>query len=182
MVKEISMPVGIVVERCEVDNPWIDHRWRPIAVVPGLAEVAEWRELRRVGRCTHYLSASLPITLHRKETDAYCANLVSDRPAVYVVLDHTESEEDDPWEVRVSLATVSPFDAQDQLDTDEGIIEAVPMPEELRDWVERFVAQHHEEQPFKKRKRKNHDDDVPVFGKRLHPIEQRYYKDKKSGE
>ena len=179
MAKEVSMPVGIVVERCAVDNPWIDHRWRPVAVLPGLSEVTEWRELRREDRCTHYLCASLPVTLHRKETEAYCDNLASERPSVYVVLDPADEEDEGPWEVRASLATVSPYDAQDQLDSGESIVEAVPMPDELLGWVEDFVAEHHENQPFKKRKRKHYVEETPQFGKRLHAIERRYYKERK---
>src|SRR5260221_2155626 len=39
-----AMPVGIVVERRLLDNPWQAEAWLPIAVVPGTA-ATEWRGL-----------------------------------------------------------------------------------------------------------------------------------------
>ena len=41
--KEMTMRLGIVVERRKLDNPWVDHSWKPVAVVPGLGEVEAWR-------------------------------------------------------------------------------------------------------------------------------------------
>jgi hypothetical protein len=32
---QTSLPLGIVVERRAVDNPWIDHSWRSVAVIAG---------------------------------------------------------------------------------------------------------------------------------------------------
>ena len=32
---QASLPLGIVVERRAVDNPWIDHSWRSVAVIAG---------------------------------------------------------------------------------------------------------------------------------------------------
>ena len=39
---------------------------------------------------------------------------------------------------------------------DGEIVELVPMPVEIADWVSRFVEQHHVDEPFKKRKLKPH--------------------------
>src|SRR5260221_13042648 len=39
-----AMPVGIVVERRLLDNPWQAEAWLPVAVVPGTA-ATEWRGL-----------------------------------------------------------------------------------------------------------------------------------------
>jgi len=30
-----TLPLGIVLERRKIDNPWVDHTWRPVAVIPG---------------------------------------------------------------------------------------------------------------------------------------------------
>ena len=43
----VSMPLGVVIERREIDNPWQDHEWRPVAVIPGAAPTTEWKELAR---------------------------------------------------------------------------------------------------------------------------------------
>ena len=175
---EVSMPLGIVVERRLVDHPWADYSWRPVAVVPGVAEVSGWQEVMRGESWTRFLCASLPLKLHRKETEAYRVNLSAERPAVYVVLAPVE-EADDPAEISASLATVSPYEAQDYLDSGEVIVEPVSMPEEVAAWVSEFVEEHHKDEPFKKRKRRDHDEEEEMFGKRLHPVERRFYKGRK---
>ena len=48
---------------------------------------------------------------------------------------------------------MSPFESQDYLDSGEDIVEPLTMPEPLVAWIERFVATHHEEETFIKRKR-----------------------------
>ena len=172
------MRLGIVVERHKLDNPWVDHSWKPVAVVPGLAEVKAWRLMEEGPDWARFLCGSLPVTLHRKETEAYQVNLAAEMPAVYVML--SEAEQDSEHEVEAVRATLSPFDAQDYLDSGEDIVEAVPMPDEVRAWVEAFVAEHHVDEPFKKRKRDGHrQDEVARFGKKLHPSEQRFYDKRK---
>ena len=37
MNADASMSLGVIVERREVENPWQDFAWRPIAVVPNAA-------------------------------------------------------------------------------------------------------------------------------------------------
>jgi hypothetical protein len=174
MDKEVTMPVGIVIERREVDNPWIDYSWRPVAVVPGVTEVPDWRELERGEGWTRFLCASLPVTLHRKETEGYQANLADGAPVIYIVLRESEDDEDSR-EIFAVSATASPYDAQDFLDSGEDIVEAVAMPPEMAAWLSDFVAEHHVGVAFKKRKRVEHREEEQRFGKRLHPIEQRFY-------
>ena len=36
-----KMRVGIVVERREIDNRWVDYTWQPVAVIPGAPPLAE---------------------------------------------------------------------------------------------------------------------------------------------
>ena len=176
MEKEVSMPVGIIAERRRLDHPWADHSWRPVAVVPGLKAPVERRVIESGDGWQRFLLGCLTVTLHRKETEAYIQNLTSTRPAVFIML---QQEEDDPEiEVRAVLATASPYDAQDYLDSGEDIVEAVPMPEEMVAWLEDFIAAHHVDEAFKKRKRQNFREETPLFGKELHPIEARFYKQK----
>ena len=114
------------------------------------------------------------VTLHRKETEGYQANLADGAPVIYVVLRPAE-DDNELHEISAVSATVSPYDAQDFLDSGEDIVEAVAMPPEIVAWVTDFVAEHHVEVQFKKRKRVEHREEEQRFGKRLHPIEQRYY-------
>lgn len=160
-----SMPVGVVVERRELDNPWQDHEWIPVAVIPGAGSVGEWRELDRGDGWVRYLIGSAPLELHRKDTESYKVNLSNDPPQVFVLL-RAEDEPEAPHEIKLVLVTVSPYDAQDYLDTEDDGLLGVPMPAEIIAWVQAFVDRHHVDEPFYKRKRKRYDVDDVGFGRR----------------
>ena len=174
------LPVGIVAERRAIDHPWQDHKWQPVAVIPGAGACETWVTIAEGDGWVQHQIATLDVELFRKETEAYRVNLSNARPSVYVVLRLAE-EPDDP-DVRAVYATVSPYEAQDYLDTGEDIIEAVAMPDAMIAWVQSYIDAHHVDEPFKKRKRKNHETEITRFGKILHPIEERFYATRKDGE
>jgi len=165
MEKQISMPMGIVVERREIDNRWQKVAWKPIGVLPGASPVDESRLLLRGEGWVHYHMATLPLELHRKETLAYKTNLNGEPPRLFVVLRMSDDPSDDQ-DVRPFLVTASPFEAQDYLDTGEDIIEGVTMPDAVIAWVNMFCDHHHVDEPFKKRKRKRYDPNDTGFGRR----------------
>ena len=158
-----SMPLGVVVERREIDNPWQDHVWRPVSVIAGAGGIAEWREIGAGTGWVRFHAATLPLDLHRRETEAYRTNLSNNPPLIYVVL--TEPE-DDERDVEPFLVTASPFEAQDYLDSGEDVVEGVPMPDGVIAWVQDFIDKHHVDEPFKKRKRKRYDPNDTSFGRR----------------
>ncbi len=147
------MMLGVVVERRPVDHPWQKWRWRPVAVIPGAGPVEGWRELRREGERVEYHAATLPLEIHRTDTDAYKYNL-SGNPAVYVVMRETEDAEF-PW--APAELSASPWDAQAHGEVSEDRIESVPMPEPVIAWLKDFVDRHHVDRPFLKRRRKGRD-------------------------
>lgn len=154
MERSISMPLGVVVERRELDNPWQRWTWRAVAVLPGAPPVEMWRELARGERAVRWHAATLPLELHRAETEAYRVNLSGRCPAVYVVLRGTRpSERTAGNEVAPFLVTASPYEAEGYMEG-EDLVEAAPMPEGLVAWVRAFVQRHHVDQPFVKRERK----------------------------
>jgi Protein of unknown function (DUF3305) len=168
MERRISMPVGVVVERRELDNRWQRFAWQPVAVIPGAPPVTEWRELVRGERFVRWHAATLPLELHRTETEASRANLSGKVPAVYVVLRAIEASESTAGnEVSPFAVTVSPQDAEGYMEGGDDLVEAVPMPEGLVAWVRAFIERHHVDQPFVKRKRakggpEGRADDVPA--------------------
>jgi hypothetical protein len=169
-----ELPVGIVAEKRRIDHPWQEFKWLPVAVVPGAGPNEGWLKTGEGDGYEQFLIGTLPVAVFRKETEAYKANLSGNRPSVYVVLRAAE-DPDDP-EIRAVFATVSPYEAQDYLDTGEDIVEPVPLPESMAAWLQAFIDRHHVDEPFKKRKRKDFKDESPKFGKVLHPSEQRFYK------
>jgi len=180
MKKSETLPVGVVVERRAIDHPWADHRWMPVAVIPGAPAEAAWREIAHGEGWVQFHAATLPVTLHRKETEAYLVNLADSPPSVYVVLRPNDEDDEGP-ELTVVDATVSPYEAQDYLDSGEDIVKRVDMPEPMMAWLQAFIDAHHVDEPFRKRKRRNADMEAQQFGKVLHPIEQRFYR-RKAGE
>ena len=165
MDKIISMPVGIVVERRELNNRWQKVAWKPVGVLPGAGPIDGKRELLRGDGWTHFHMATLPLELHRKETLGYKTNLNDRPPRLFIVLrgnDDPEAEE----EVAPFLVTASPFQAQDYLDSGDDIVEGVTMPDAIIAWIRTFCDHHHVDEPFKKRKRKRHDADGMSFGRR----------------
>jgi len=165
MEKLISMPVGIVVERRELQNRWQKVAWTPIGVLPGASSIETSKVLLRGEGWVHYHMATLPLELHRKETLAYKTNLNSHPPRLYVVL-RTSDDPDVDEDVRPFLVTASPFQAQDYLDSGDDIVEGVTMPDAIVAWTQAFCDRHHVDEPFKKRKRKDHDPNDVGFGRR----------------
>ncbi|MCP4329951.1 MAG: DUF3305 domain-containing protein [Alphaproteobacteria bacterium] len=151
----ISMPIGIVVERRELNNRWQKYAWRPVAIIPGAPESEYWKRLRKGDGWAHYHAATLPLELHRRETEAYKVALSANPPSVYVVM--REALEEAEHDFFPFLVTASPYEAQDYLDSGEDIVEGVPMDRGLVAWVQAFVDRHHVDQPFHKRKRKPYD-------------------------
>jgi len=168
-----TLPVGIIAEKRRIGHPWQEFKWLPVAVIPGAGPVEDWVEISKDDDFIRYHIDTLTVSLYRNETEAYRTNLSNTLPAVYVVL--REAETDDDPEVRAVFATVSPYEAQDHMDTGEDIVEAIPLPEDMVAWIQTFISKHHEDEPFKKRKRKDFKDEDRQFGKELHDIEKRFF-------
>ncbi len=158
-----TLQVGIVVERRKVDHAWTDWSWKVIDVVAEPPPVDDWTQLRSGEDWTWFHAASMPVEIHHKETESYVFNLQSKKPAVYVVLTDDEDVAED-ISLRVHLVTVSPYEAQDYLDSGEDMVESMEMPEEMIAWLETFVEEHHVEEPFIKRQRDKHKVEEHKFG------------------
>ena len=149
MERSESLPVGVIVRRQPGVTRWAKWVWRPVAVIPG-APPADWRELRREGEAVEYHAATLDLTIHRADAEAYRMALAKEPPSVYVVLRPAAGQ---GRAYDVFAVTASPYEAQDHADAGEDLVEPVPMPPAVAAWLTDFVARHHREEPFVKRKR-----------------------------
>ncbi|MGB0683668.1 MAG: DUF3305 domain-containing protein [Magnetovibrionaceae bacterium] len=147
-----SLPIGVVIERREIESRWADHSWRPVSIIPGAPPVAEWKEIRTGEGWVQFHAATLPLEIFGKETEGYRVNLANNPPVVYVVLRPGEEVEDN--EVEPMLVTVCPFEANSYEESGDEIVEGIPMPPDILAWLQKFVDDNHVEEPFKKRKRK----------------------------
>lgn len=163
-IRQITMPVGVVIRRSPGTGRWARWAWKVVDVLPG-APPADWRVLREDGNVTEYHAATLPLTLHRRETEAYRVALAMEPPSVYVVLRPAEPEDGSGGDYTVFLVTASSFEAQDYTDSGEEMVEQVPAPPGLVAWIRDFVAEHHVEEAFRKRRRDRVDTDLSEDGR-----------------
>jgi hypothetical protein len=146
------IPVGVVAERRKAKSRWADFLWRPVSVFAGVASAAPWTPFDNEAEPTLFFAGEAVIELHRTETTNYRDNLASAAPALWVVMSPTASHP--PYE----LLTVTADPAEGEAFTDAGrnLVEAVPMPSNIVEIIARFIALHHVERPFVKRKRDQH--------------------------
>ena len=164
MPADAIMPITVLLERRASDHAWQDHVWRPLGVLSRIA--GEPGQVLASGEgWSQYYGGNLDIELFRGETDGYRTNLSQAAPLVYVVLRRgadAESLEFEPF-----LATVCPYEAMSYSEGNDDLVEGVPMPPEIMEWLREFVALHHVDRPFVKRKNKRHREDEG--GRRPHP-------------
>ena len=159
------MRVGIVLERHRIDHPWQEQAWRGAALGPGAPDIAAPRLLAEGEGWQRYHLATLDIELHRGETEGYRYNLSQAEPVVYTLWrlpNEDPASCPEPFHV-----TVCPYEAQDYLDGGDVVVEGARMPEAVALWLAGYVARHHVDAPFEKRRRKPHPD-----GKRRQPVEE----------
>jgi uncharacterized protein DUF3305 len=147
----LTIPVGVVVERHKATSPWIDYVWRPAAVLPGRPAAEPWTPLGPMGDTTSFFAGTAAIALHRTETANYIDNLASGAPQLWVVLRPTGAEP--PYEVLA--VTADPAEGEAFTEAGNDLVDTVPMPADIKDAVEAFVAEHHVERTFFKRQRES---------------------------
>ncbi|GLR83637.1 DUF3305 domain-containing protein [Bradyrhizobium iriomotense] len=149
----LRISVGVVVERRKADSPWGDFLWRAVAVLPDEPDTRAWTVLREEGETILLYAGSAMVDLFPSETARYRDNLASGSPSIWTVLAPSEGV------LPYSIAAVTADPAEGEAFTEAGanLVEAVPMPEALREAIESFVAEHHVERVFFKRKRRQAD-------------------------
>ena len=152
----LRIPVGVVVARRKAASQWIDFTWTPDAVLHGMPEAAPWTVLHQEGEdgeTTMFYAGAAEIALYRTETTYYRDNLSSGAPLLWVVLAPTEG--DPPY--RLVAVTADPAEGEGFSESAANLVETVPMPGTIVEIVAAFVAEHHVERQFFKRKRDRQD-------------------------
>jgi hypothetical protein len=144
-----TIEIGVVVERRRLNNPWADHAWFPAAVLPGAPAAMAWTVLDETPEATRYYLGSHQLEFFASDTGGYRDNLRSGRPSLWVALAPADAGPG------VALQTVTADPAEGEAFTESGayIVEAVAMPPEIQARLAEFVAAHHVERAFFKRKR-----------------------------
>ncbi len=145
----MHIPVGVVIERCQAKSTWVDFVWRPVAVLPGVPDVAPWTVLEDNPACTMLYGGNAEIILHRADASGYRENVEGSRALLWVAIRPTGGEP--PY--AIAAVTAEPSEGEALTENASDIVEAVPMPEPVRVAVAEFVVAHHVERPFVKRQR-----------------------------
>ena len=151
MKKQEQIPLGIVMERQKVENPWTTFSWRTVAAITGGPKLKRWQKMSYTDRSTHFFAGTLILQLHRGETEGYRVNLSQRNPSLYVILQNITEEWPKPF-----LVTACPFEAEDYEISGEERTDRINMPEAISALVGHFISEHHIEEKFVKRKRKPH--------------------------
>ena len=148
-----QVSVGIIVERRKAQSPWIDFTWRPTTALAGEPAALPWTQLSADDEAATFYAGAADVALYRTETAHYRDNLASGAPSLWVALRPRDG--DPPFDL--VAVTADPAEGEGFTQNGDHLVEAVPMPEAVRAVVEAFVAEHHVEQPFMKRKRDRAD-------------------------
>jgi len=145
----MRIPVGVVVARHKAASQWIDYTWAPVAVLHGMPEAQPWTALRSEGDATMFYAGSADVELYRSETTFYRDNLASGAPSLWVVMSKTDGEP--PYQL--VTVTADPAEGEGFTESAAHLVEQVAMPQSIQEIVAAFVAEHHVERQFFKRKR-----------------------------
>lgn len=145
----LSIPVGVIVERSKGTTPWAEFYWRAVGVLAGQPDTPAWTILRDDGERVTFYAGTADVALYRSETGFYRDNLNSGAPALWVALRAADGEP--PF--TIAAVTADPAEGESFTEAGTDLVEQVPMPLSIQQVVAAFVAEHHVERPFFKRKR-----------------------------
>ncbi len=149
----VSIPVGVVLERSKTEGRWSDIVWKAAGILTGVPGTPAWTKLSGDDERATFYAGVADIELHRAETTNYRANLATGAPLLWVALRPTHDEP--PFDLAV--VTADPAEAEAMAAIGDALVDSIAMPEEIRDAVDAFVAEHHVERAFVKRKRDRAD-------------------------
>lgn len=143
MPKQV-LRVGIVGRSFPPATQWAGRQLRPFAVLADPVDMAEGTLMADIGGVQTVYLGDHALTLYHGETAHYRTNLVAARPSVWVSMDGG----------RVHLVTPDPYEGEALAGDPDRLVEALAMPPEIQAVVAAFVAAHHVDEPFVKRKRR----------------------------
>lgn len=144
------------MRRQRIEGPmrrWQPWRWVLDSVVPNEAAFGERPLLLRDdGDVQHWLHPGFEAALFRDDTEGYFLNATTDSPCWFVMwrMQEEAAADADPMPIPC-MVSLSYHDAGRWLDAQE-TVEQVPLPPDVRAWLQDFVDEHHVVEP-KRRKR-----------------------------
>jgi len=140
--------VDVIMEREQLHNRWATERWQAHAVAPAGATNAAPIERLPGGGHERWRFSRLPVDLHPSESEGYYLNLTSGAPVWFVMWRVDDEDASRAWPEAVSLSYNEAgrwLDAQERVDN-------VPLPAELRDWLQAYTDAHYRPEPKQRRR------------------------------
>ncbi|MFY9241366.1 MAG: DUF3305 domain-containing protein [Roseovarius sp.] len=124
-------------------NKWAVRCTRPAALMADLPALTPGALMAETGDVRTYYMGDHAVVLHSGETAHYIDNLRAARPAIWVSCDAGA----------VTLVTADPYEGEAMASDPERLVEALDMPAAIARRIEVFIAAHHVDEVFHKRKR-----------------------------
>ena len=140
----------MVVEREAQPNRWQDWRFRVAEVVPNEAAFGTAaRLLHDDGRVARWLYPAIAIELFADEGKGYFLNLTSGKPSWFVLW---RVDTADPSQAGPAAVSLSYNEAARWLDNADEQMDSLPLPPEVRDWLQAFTDAHYRPEAEPRRK------------------------------
>jgi hypothetical protein len=144
-----SVAVAVVLRRLAQPTRWEDWRFEVAEVVPDEpAFGAAPRLLRDDGHDARWLHPGFTVELFADEAEGYHLNLVTAQPVWFVMWRIDAEDASRAWP---ELVTVSYHEAARLLDAQERV-DNLPLPVEVRDWLQAFADEHYRPEPKRRRR------------------------------
>lgn len=144
-----SLTVAVLIERLKTPTEWEAWRFRIADVVLDEGQFGtSARVLRDDGRAALFVHPQMPVALFRDEGEGYYLNLSSGAPVWFVMW---RTDDDDPSRAWPEFVTLSYNEAGRALDAQERV-DNVPLPQDVRVWLEAFTTEHYRPEPRKRRR------------------------------
>lgn len=143
-----TLRISVLAVRRPPVTKWGKGELRPCAVLAQEPQAAANSLLFAENGVETWYLGGRDLVLYSGDTSHHRDNLTSGRPSVWVAL-----RGQDPETAQVIAVTADPYEGEGYASDLELRVEAVPMPPVLVDHIAGFIAVHHVDMPFKKRKR-----------------------------
>ena len=153
-----AITVGIVAERRALKSAWADHDWRPAAVLEIPPELEAGAKIAEEPGVVRFYMGAMELRLHRRETDSYRLNLASGEPRIYVALRAGGGPAG--LDARAFQVSAAPDEGQSWAEVGDDVVDGLPMPPSIAEWVADFVKRFHVEEPKYKRQRSRAETEV----------------------
>ncbi len=141
--------LGVIARSRPPATRWADRQLYPHDLLPLVPATAPRTLIAERDGVQDWYLGGHDLVLHSGDTGYYRDNLMSARPSVWVAL----SMPHDPERTAVHMLTADPYEGEGLAGDPGLLVGAVPMPAAIQAVLQNFIAAHHVEHSFQKRRR-----------------------------